>query len=327
MPGRRSTVLPWVLCALAAAFMVGTMVLGASVAGGLSGGGGARIVLDPADDPDGVFLEVPVEGVIVDAAVDGPNPVRWVERCLSRAKQEPDLRGILLRVNSPGGGIRASAVILKALQDFRAEVKVPLVVYMKDVAASGGYYVSMAADHIVAHPDTITASIGVIWNTMNARGLLEEKLGVRMGNLKSAPMKDIGSPYREMTEGERALVQGIVDEAFAEFVRVVVAGRNGKGAVPVTETSVRGLESSILSGRRAFEVGLVDELGYREQAIAKLRALAGVSRPEVVEYAKPRSLLDTLLGARIEAEPPERHLLRLMHLYTEGPALLALWER
>jgi signal peptide peptidase SppA len=287
----------------------------------------ARHLAEDEENEQGVFVEVPVEGIIVDADVAGGNPVWWVEECLARAADEPDLRGILLTVNSPGGGIRASAVILDRIRRFKEEHQVPVVTLMKDVAASGGYYVSMESDWIVAHDETITASIGVIWGTMNWETLMHEKLGVEFGNVKSAPMKDIGSPDRRMTDEERALLQTFVDEAFAKFVEVVVTGRDGKGAKPVTTESVRALKSTVLTGKHAYAAGLVDELGFRAAAIAKLKGLAGIERADVIRYARPRSLLEELFTAEAPSNPIEERLRRLEFLYSRGPALMAIWER
>jgi signal peptide peptidase SppA len=330
MAAKRGAFWPWFLCGLAVALFVGIVVLAARI--GSHGGtfrarGEQRVVLDDEDDEKGVFVEIGVEGVIVDAAVGGANPVESLASALERAGEESDLRGLLLRVNSPGGGIRASAVMLKALLRFKAEHEVPIVVWMKDVAASGGYYVSMAADHIVAHEDTITASIGVIWQNLNWKVLMEEKLGLRFDVTKSAEMKDIGSPNREMTAEERALIQSFVDEAYDEFLSVVEKGRAGKGVEPVTKESLRALKSTILGGRRAYQAGLVDQLGYREDAVAKLKELAGIARADVVEYRRPKGLLDSLLGVRAASDPAGLLLERLRYLHTEGPALLALWER
>jgi len=307
--------------------MIG-LAFSAAMESGLSQQGERRTVLDDADDEQGVFVEIPVEGVIIDAKTTGVNPVVWLSTSLKRAAKEKKLKGILLRVNSPGGGIRASAVMLKALREFKQEHKVPIVVWMKDVAASGGYYVSMNSDWIVAHEDTVTASIGVIWNTMNWEVLMKEKIGVRFNPVKSAPMKDIGSADRAMTEKERALIQSFVDGAFDEFVRIVVKGRAGKGQKPVTNESVRALESTILNGRRALAEGLVDQLGYRSDAIAKLKQLAGIERADVVEFKRPQSLMEIMMSAQAETtDPLSAELARLSFLYSEGPPLLVLWER
>ncbi len=329
---KRRVIWPWVLLGIVLLgigflVMIG-LAFSAAMESGLSQQGERRTVLDDADDEQGVFVEIPVEGVIIDAKTTGVNPVVWLSTSLKRAAKEKKLKGILLRVNSPGGGIRASAVMLKALREFKQEHKVPIVVWMKDVAASGGYYVSMNSDWIVAHEDTVTASIGVIWNTMNWEVLMKEKIGVRFNPVKSAPMKDIGSADRAMTEKERALIQSFVDGAFDEFVRIVVKGRAGKGQKPVTNESVRALESTILNGRRALAEGLVDQLGYRSDAIAKLKQLAGIERADVVEFKRPQSLMEIMMSAQAETtDPLSAELARLSFLYSEGPPLLVLWER
>ncbi len=320
MAERRRPILPWIL------FGITLLLLVAVLLSSLAPERSPRVVLDDERNEQAVFVEIPVEGVIVDAAVEGVNPVAWVGTSLRRAAREEKLGGILLRVDSPGGGIRASDVILRAIREFRREHEIPVVVWMKDVAASGGYYVSLASDWIVAHEDTITGSIGVIWPTVNWRVLTREKLGLELDAIKSARMKDIGSPNRAMTSEERRLIQGYVDDAYAKFVRLVVEGRK-KSARPVTEESVRALASTILTGRKALEAGLVDQLGYREDAVAKLKALAGVERADVVEYAKPKSLFETIFSARAPVSPVESRLRRLERLYAEGPPLMSLWER
>lgn len=329
--GRKGrSIWPWLLTGLAIVLLLGFLGVGflsAIFGGGLFGGGTGRVILDDEEDEEGVFVVIPVEGVIIDAALEGVNPVWWVERCLERAGREDGLKGILLRVNSPGGGIRASDEILRYLREFKEEHDVPIVVWMKDVAASGGYYISTGADWIVAHEDTITGSIGVIWNMMNWQELMRNKLGVEFGNVKSAPKKDIGSPNRAMTTDERALIQRFVDEAYAKFVRLVVVGRAGKGEKPVTEESVRALESTIISGRWALDEGLVDQLGSRDEALAKLRELAGIERADVVGFAKPQSLMNRLLGAEADPMPFGNRIRQLEYLYTEGPPLLSIWER
>jgi len=318
---------PWILGAL----LLGVLFIFALIFAGLSdlvpATEGQRVVLDDVENEQGVFVEIPVEGVIVDARAGGPNPVAWVKSCLENAAREPGLAGILLRVNSPGGGIRASDQILEYLKEFKERHAVPIVVYMTDVAASGGYYVSMASDWIVAHDDTITGSIGVIWSVMNWRELMEEKVGVRWDNVKSAEMKDIGSPNRDMTVEERALIQSYVDDAYAEFVRLVVEGRKDKGRVPVTLESVRALRSTILTGRRALEKGFVDELGFRREAVAKLREFAGIERADVVEFRPPKTFFEELMRIEGPMTPLERMAKRIELLHADGSPLLALWER
>ena len=183
------------------------------------------------------------------------------------------------------------------------------------------------ADHIVAHDDTITGSIGVIWSIMNWRELMEEKVGVRWDNIKSAEMKDIGSPNRDMTIQERALIQTYVDDAYNKFVGLVVEGRAGKGRVPVTDASVRALQSTILTGRRALEKGFVDELGFREHAVANLRQRAGIERADIVEYRPAKTFFEELIKIEGPLTPLDRLTKRIELLHTNGSPLLALWER
>jgi protease-4 len=325
-PPRRSA-WPWILLALGLGFFALVIMVMVGLTGLVPSTEGRRIVHSSEEGSQGVLVEIPVEGVIVDARAGGVNPVKWVKSCLQNAAKEPNLKGILIRVNSPGGGIRASDRILRDLRSFKDEHGVPIVVYMTDVAASGGYYISMASDWIVAHEDTITASIGVIWSVMNWRDLMNEKIGIRWDTVKSADMKDIGSPNRDMTVEERGLIQEFVTDAYDKFVGLVVAGRERKGKVPVTQESVRGLKSTILSGRHAYEKGLVDELGFRENAVAKLKQLAGIERADIIEYQPAKSLLEELMAVEGRLTPLERQLKRIELLHAEGSPLRALWER
>jgi protease-4 len=157
---------------------------------------------------------------------------------------------------------------------------------------------------------------------------MKEKLGVTFNPVTSAPMKDIGSADRPMTKKERALIQSFVDDAFAEFVRLVVDGRAGMGIKPVTDASVRALESAFVNGRRAYAEGLVDQLGYRSDAVAKLKELANIERADVIEFQRPLTFIDIMMNGQVRAaDPLSAELARLRFLYSEGPPLLALWER
>jgi protease-4 len=162
---------------------------------------------------------------------------------------------------------------------------------------------------------------------MNWSELMNEKLGVRWDNVTSAAMKDIGTPNRDMTVEERALIQTYVNDAYDKFVGLVVEGRKGKGRVPVTNDSVRGLKSTILTGRRAMEKGFVDELGFRENAVAKAKQMAGVERVDVVEYRPPKSFFEELMSIEGPLTPLERRLRRIELLHEGGSPLLALWDR
>jgi protease-4 len=202
---------------------------------------------------------------------------------IDRAAADADVKALVLAVNSPGGSVVASDVIHHALQGLDK----PVVVTMGEVAASGGYYISAGADWIIANPSTLTGSIGVISQFPNAEGLLE-KVGVDFVVITSGPRKDFGSPYREMTAAERRYWQSMVDEIYDGFVQVVVEGRG------LAEEDVRKIaDGSVYTGRQALELGLIDALGYEEDAIAKAAELGGIEgEPRVLEYSAPPGIFD-----------------------------------
>src|SRR5262245_27967430 len=140
---------------------------------------------------------------------------------LVRAEKDERVKALIVRINSPGGTITASDVIHREIREFKARRKIPVVAAIVDVGASGGYYVALAADQILAHPTSVTGSIGVVMLTLNAQGLME-KIGVAPLAIKSGTMKDAGSPFRQLTPEERAVFQGVIDEMFTRFVGLIV---------------------------------------------------------------------------------------------------------
>jgi len=237
---------------------------------------------------------VRVEGVIVSgkeadwslSSTDNAYSESIVER-LERAEQDPSVKAIVLRVNSPGGGIVATDEIYSAL----TEIEKPLVVSMGEMAASGGYYISCAAQEILANPATLTGSIGVISTVPNFEGLLD-KVGIEMLVIKSGTMKDELSPYRQPTEEEIAHWQGITDEAYEQFLGVVVEGRD------LDPDEARELaDGRVYTGRQALELGLVDQLGNLPEAVQFAAELGGIEgKPRVIEYQRTPSLMEMLLS-------------------------------
>jgi protease-4 len=207
---------------------------------------------------------------------------------IREAAADSDVRAIVLRVDSPGGSVVPADEIYHAL----AGCGKPIVVSMGDTAASGGYYISMAAEYIFANPSTLTGSIGVISQFPEASGLMEQ-LGVTITTIKSGQVKDLGSMYRPMTGAEQALWQKVIDETYAGFVAIVAEGRN------LPEETVRALaDGRVFTGRQALEAGLVDALGYEADAIAKAAELGGITgTPRVIRYSAPTSLASLLSGA------------------------------
>ncbi len=214
---------------------------------------------------------------------------------LRRAEGSPSVKAIVLRVNSPGGGVVASDEIYRAL----LEIEKPVVVSMSEVAASGGYYISCGADEIVANPTTLTGSIGVIGASPNLEGLLD-KIGIEVTVIKSGDMKDSLGPYREPTEEELEYYQRIIDEAYAQFVGIVAEGRD----LPLEE--VREIaDGRVYTGLQALELGLVDQLGNFPEAIDLAAELGGIEgEPQIIDYGGPPTLMDVLLGAVRRLSPP-----------------------
>jgi protease-4 len=209
-----------------------------------------------------------------------------IER-LERAEKDPSVKAILLRVDSPGGGIVASDEIYQAL----LEIEKPVVVSMGEMAASGGYYISCAADEIMANPVSLTGSIGVISTVPNFEGLLD-KVGIEMLVFKSGAMKDELSPYRQPTEEEIAHWQSITDEAYEAFLAVVAEQRE------LDLDEARELaDGRVYTGQEALALGLVDRLGNLSDAIDLAAELGGIEgEPRVIEYQRTPGLMEMLLS-------------------------------
>ncbi|MEN6440274.1 MAG: signal peptide peptidase SppA [Syntrophobacter sp.] len=208
-------------------------------------------------------------------------------------RKDASVRAILVRVDSPGGAIGPSQEIYTEIK--RTIQTKPVVASMGGVAASGGYYISCAANHIVANPGTITGSIGVIIYFPNFRELFE-KIGYQMTTIKSGQFKDIGNPSREMTPAEKDLIQTTINESYAQFVRDVALSRH------LPEDQVRPVaDGRIIMGEKAQQLKLVDELGNFEDAVNKAAELGKIEGEPDIIYAKKkkRSVMDFLLGSDV----------------------------
>ena len=213
---------------------------------------------------------VEVKGVINDSD-DAVEALRSFER-------SPAIRAVVLRVESPGGGVAPSQEIYDAIQRLR-EVK-PVIASLGGVAASGGYYIASACDTIVANPGTLTGSIGVIMELGNLEGLLQ-KIGVQPEIIKAGLYKDMGSPVRPMTDAERTLFQEMIDSVHTQFIEAVAAGRH------MDKDQVRAVaDGRIFSGEQAKVAGLVDELGGLQDAVNLAAVRAGVTGEPRVTRAR-----------------------------------------
>jgi protease IV len=252
-------------------------------------------------------LELDLEGVIFDSK-------QFVEQLKEWGKR-PAIKAVVVRINSPGGGVAASQEMYEAVKSFRNETHKKVVVSMSSVAASGGYYVALAGDRIFANPGTITGSIGVIAEWYNYGDLLR---WAKMHDVvfKSGELKDSGSPTREMTPAEKEYFQSLINNMFAQFVAAVANSRK-------MDTSVvtRLADGRVFTGQEAKEKGLIDELGTLEDAVKAAGKMAGIrGEPKVVTPPKKSfSILDFVLGDSrsllpIDSDRSESHI-RFQYLW------------
>jgi len=245
---------------------------------------------------------VRIEGVIVDS--------RDAIEELRKFREHPGVKAIVLRIDSPGGGVVASQEIYSEVLKTRTDGKVKVVASMGNLAASGGYYIAAATDKIVANPGTLTGSIGVIMELANVRGLME-KVGVQSVVIKSGKHKDLASPFRTMSAEDRALLQGVLDDVHDQFIQAVAAGR----AMKVNQ--VRDLaDGRVFTGRQARTARLVDELGDLQDAIKLAGKMGGIAgEPRVVETRKRfslRNLLDNVFDGKVSPLIPSGINLKYM---------------
>jgi protease-4 len=227
-----------------------------------------------------------------------------VVKSLERAENDGAVKAIVLYVNSPGGSVVASDEIYRKVK----ELNKPVVAYMGEMAASGGYYVSAPAKRIFADRQTLTGSIGVISMFLNVEGFMKEH-GIQVTVIKSGEMKDEGSPFRAMTEEEQAVWQVINDQAYEQFVSIVAEGR-GLSAAEVKRLA----DGRVYSGLQAKELGLVDELGDLNDAITAAAELGGIKgEPRIIKYRPRPSLMGQLLG-KLEPGDPLSEVYSLLKL-------------
>ncbi len=242
---------------------------------------------------------------------------------LEYIKEDDTVKGIILKVNSPGGGVVESAEIHDKLVEIQKETKKPVYVSMGSMAASGGYYISAGAKKIFASEETLTGSLGVIMQGINYEGLAD-KYGVDFVTIKSGQYKDIMSPTRQMTEDERQILQSMIDNSYEGFVKVISEGRN------MTTDQVKEIaDGRIYDGRQAKELNLIDGFGYLEDVIQQMMEDEKLKDAKVVRYTEALgfgSLLNLKVQKLIGTENEMAGLMeilsrpnspRLMYLYAE----------
>lgn len=229
-------------------------------------------------DVDGIIMNRPRPTLFG----KGENPVSLFVEKLDKAREDKQVKGVILRINSPGGGVTASDLMYQELQRYKEDTDEPVIAVMMDVSASGGYYIACACDELIAQPTTITGSIGVIMQLVSFAGTMH-KLGIEPNAIVSGKMKDAGSPLKKLTPAERKIFQGLVDEFYGRFVEVVAKGRPN-----MQKSHVRKLaDGRVWSGEQALELGFVDRLGSLRDAIATIKQRIEAERVRVVTYHRP----------------------------------------
>jgi len=230
------------------------------------------------------LLEAGKEGVAI-VRVEGPilESYQTIEE-LKAFAEDPLVKAIVIRIDSPGGGVAPSQEIYNAVKRVRRENNKTVVASMGTVAASGGYYIAVATDRILANPGTLTGSIGVIMQMANFQELLE-KIGVKSVVVKTGKFKDLGSPFRPMGEDERQLLEAVMNDTLSQFIEAVADGRS-MDAAEVEQLA----DGRVFTGRQAKSVLLVDEIGDLQDAIKLAGELGGIEgSPRVLETTKPFS--------------------------------------
>jgi protease-4 len=250
---------------------------------------------------------VRVEGVIE----DGKKIIKQIEKYA----KDDSVKAIIIRIDSPGGVVAPSQDIYEAIK--KADAKKPVIASFGAVAASGGYYIAVGAREIFSSAGTLTGSIGVIMSFNNTYKLME-KIGIGSATIKSGKFKDIGSPDREMTEAEKKLLQGLIDDIYDQFLTAVAQGRG------LDKEKVRKIaDGRIFTGRQALGFNLVDTIGSLNSAVARAAKLGGIKgEPSVVEEHDRLGFLEKLLGDEFGIRLPIGSLSHRAGVYFIWPAAI-----
>lgn len=263
----------------------------------------------------GVIAEQQVSGGVLGTSV---NLVERLQKEFAQAAEDPQVKAVLFRIDSPGGTVSASDQIWHLVKEFRRTTSKPVVVHMGGTCASGGYYIAVACDELLCEPTTITGSIGVILSTLNFSELLA-KYGVEDVTIKSGPNKDLLNSTAPQRAEHRKILQGMVDESYERFVQLVDEGR------PFDLATAKEIgDGRIYTAKQALELKLVDGIGYREDALAVIRKRANLGQATLVRYQAPiPSLLDALGGSAALQQPS---LGAQAFEQLTGPRLLVIWR-
>ena len=248
------------------------------------------------------ILVIPIKGEISGSTSKGliftkPSMIQEVVSQLKQAEKDKAIKAIILKIDSPGGTVTASDILYHEILAFKNRTGIKLVAAMMDVAASGGYYIALPADFIMAHPTTITGSIGVIFMQPKVNSLME-KIGVGLDINKSGKNKDMGSPFRNTTDEEQKLFQDLTDELGKRFINLVSINRKLEKNQLAEISTAR-----IYLAPKALELGLIDKIGYLDDAISETKKLAGLSQDaRIVIYRRTQYPNDNLYNTSVDRQ-------------------------
>jgi protease-4 len=261
----------------------------------IEGNGGDKILLLPVR---GTISDNPKKGLLSSS----PSMVEQIVSQLKKAEQDKGIKAVILKINSPGGTITGSDLLYHEILSYKERTNAKIIVCMMDMAASGGYYMSLPADMIMAHPTSLTGSVGVIFLQPKVMGLMD-KLGLGADVKKYGKNKDMGSPFRENTEEEQKLLQGTINQLGDRFTSLVKKHRK-----PDPQAMVEISTARLFLAGEALKLGLIDKIGYLSDAVKETKRLAGLpSDARVVLYRR--------------AEHPDNNLYSIAGVATEEPRL------
>ncbi|MDH5763701.1 MAG: signal peptide peptidase SppA [Nitrospinota bacterium] len=244
-----------------------------------------------------------------------------VREALKKAEEDDDVKGLILRINTPGGTVTSSDIIYHEIKLFKERKRIKVYAIVMDLAASGGYYIAQAADRIIVHPTSLTGSIGVIALKMNLKGLMD-KVGVDFEVVKSGDHKDFLSPFRPLTENERRVFQETIDELHRRFVATIEENRKDLNAEEINKLA----DGRIYTSRQALEARLVDQIAYMDEAEDFIKKDLGLDKIRLVVYHRAGQYKSNVYSSQI---PPSTINLNLINLNfipkTPEPNFMYLW--
>jgi protease-4 len=270
----------------------------------------------------GKIALIEVEGLLSDSRgggllslSEGENTLSLFTEELQKAESDSSVKAVVLRVNSPGGTVSGSDAMYEMVRRFKKKTGKPVVASIQEVGASGAYYVSCAADKIVAQPTSVVGSIGVIFESMEFEGTLV-KLGIKPVVVKSGTLKDMGSPFKAIQPDEREIMQGMIEEYFGRFIGVVRSNRKITES-PEPDLATYGkppyvgvYSGRVFSGAEGVDLGLIDQTGLLEDAIDLAKTMANASDASVVQYKRPYAYSGSIYSSS-DVNPPQAGVTRL----------------